>query len=367
MNSRKPIIRKPAEKKIEKPSRDSKHSERKESFGKDERPKRKFDREGDADTDKKKTFSRERNLDKPYDKKNSKPSFSRKFDKDDKKEFNASNERKSFGKDKTYKDKTSLNTKKPLGKSSKSKPREDSASRGEGVRLNKYIANAGVCSRRDADVLIQSGNVTINGEIVTEMGVKVYPGDMVNYDGKVLRNERKVYVLLNKPKDYITTSDDPQKRRTVLSLISGACKERIYPVGRLDRMTTGVLLFTNDGDLVKKLTHPKHGVRKIYHVVLDKNFTKPDMVKVIEGVELEDGLVDVDKISYAGDASDKKELGVELHSGKNRIVRRLFENLGYNVVKLDRVSFAGLTKKNLQKGQWRFLTPKEISFLKMLK
>ncbi len=237
----------------------------------------------------------------------------------------------------------------------------------EGIRLNKYIANAGVCSRRDADVLIKSGNVSINGVVITEMGIKVGPGDKVSYDGGVLNNEKKVYVLLNKPKDFITTSDDPQKRRTVLSLIAGACKERIYPVGRLDRMTTGVLLFTNDGDLTKKLTHPKHGVKKVYHVVLDKNLIKTDMMKIIEGVELEDGVVDVDKVSYAGDAEDKKEIGVEIHSGKNRIIRRLFENLGYNIVKLDRVSFAGLTKKNLKKGQWRFLTPKEVSFLNMLK
>ena len=236
-----------------------------------------------------------------------------------------------------------------------------------GMRLNKYIANAGICSRRDADVLIQSGSVSVNGVTVTEMGSKVNPGDKVCYDGNVLNNEKKVYLLLNKPKDFITTSDDPQKRRTVLSLISGACKERIYPVGRLDRMTTGVLLFTNDGDLTKKLTHPKHGVNKVYHVVLDKNLTKTDMMKIIEGVELEDGIVDVDKVSYAGEAADKKEIGVEIHSGKNRIVRRLFESLGYNIVKLDRVSFAGLTKKNLKKGQWRFLTPKEVSFLNMLK
>ena len=235
------------------------------------------------------------------------------------------------------------------------------------VRLNKYIANAGICSRRDADALIQAGSVAINGFAVTELGSKVNPGDKVTYDGSVLINEKKVYVLLNKPKDFITTSDDPQKRRTVLSLISGACKERIYPVGRLDRMTTGVLLFTNDGDLTKKLTHPKHGVNKCYHVVLDKNFSKTDMMKIIEGVELEDGVVDVDKVSYAGDAADKKEIGIELHSGKNHIVRRLFEALGYDVVKLDRVSFAGLTKKNVKKGQWRFLTTKEVSFLNMLK
>jgi len=236
----------------------------------------------------------------------------------------------------------------------------------DSIRLNKYIANAGVCSRRDADVLITSGVITVNDKIVTEVGTKIKPDDKVCYDGKRLNNEKKMYVLLNKPKDFITTTDDPQKRRTVLTLIKDACKERIYPVGRLDRLTTGVLLFTNDGDMAKKLTHPKHKVKKVYHVVLDKNLSRQDLLSIVEGVELEDGVVDVDKISYVGNGENKKEVGIELHSGKNRIVRRLFESLGYNVTKLDRVIFAGLTKKNIERGKWRFLTPSEVNFLKML-
>lgn len=234
------------------------------------------------------------------------------------------------------------------------------------IRLNKYISNAGICSRRDADILITSGSVTVNGEIITELGYKIKPEDKVGYDGKELKNERKVYLLLNKPKDYITTSDDPQQRKTVLSLIKGACKERIYPVGRLDRLTTGLLLFTNDGDMAKKLTHPKHKIKKIYHVVLNKNLTKKDMEAIIEGIELEDGIVDVDEISYVGDGANKKEIGIQIHSGKNRVIRRLFEHLGFEVTKLDRVVFAGLTKKNIERGRWRFLTEKEINFLKML-
>jgi len=299
---------------------------------------------------------------------------SKKFKKDKPDSFDKENsfekkEKKSF-----RKNDTENKTKKPypprkdeFKSSSKPSLKEKKVNDSGLIRLNKYIANAGICSRRDADVLIKSGNVTVNGVIVTELGVKVTQDDKISYDGKVLKNEKKVYLLLNKPKDYISTSDDPQKRRTVLTLIKGACKERIYPVGRLDRMTTGVLLFTNDGDMAKKLLHPKHGVKKIYHVVLDKNLIKTDMIKIVEGVELEDGVVDVDKISYVGDGADKKEIGIELHVGKNRIVRRLFEALGYNVTKLDRVSFAGLTKKNIQRGEWRFLSEKEISFLKMLK
>lgn len=235
------------------------------------------------------------------------------------------------------------------------------------MRLNKYIAHAGICSRREADKLIESGNVSINGVVVTELGTKVNPGDKVSYDGKILSDEKKVYLLLNKPKDYITTSTDPYNRKTVLSLIANACRERVYPVGRLDRMTTGLLLLTNDGELAKKLTHPRHRVRKLYHASLDRDLTKSDMIKIISGITLEDGVVDVDKVTYIGDGQDKKEIGIELHSGKNRVIRRLFESMGYNVVKLDRVAFAGLTKKDLKRGHWRFLTPKEIVFLRMLK
>ncbi len=244
------------------------------------------------------------------------------------------------------------------------KPYEKSGS--EGIRLNKYISSSGICSRREADELIASGAVSVNGKVVTEMGVKVLPTDVVQYGGETLKNERNVYLLLNKPKDFITTSDDPFNRKTVMSLVHKACKERIYPVGRLDRMTTGLLLFTNDGEMAKKLTHPKHGIKKIYQVELDKALTKTDMVKITEGVELEDGLATVDIITYLGDGTDKKTLGLELHSGKNRIVRRIFEHLGYNVVKLDRVYFAGLTKKDLPRGRHRFLTPEEINMLKII-
>jgi 23S rRNA pseudouridine2605 synthase len=232
------------------------------------------------------------------------------------------------------------------------------------VRLNRYIANAGVCSRREADVLIATGVVTVNGKIVTEMGYKVNPTDVVNYGGVPIKNETKRYLVLNKPKDYITTMDDPQERRTVMELIRNACKERLYPVGRLDRNTTGLLLFTNDGDIAAKLTHPKFEIRKVYHVTLDKRMTSEDYRILSEGIELSDGFIKPDALEYVG--AGKNELGIEIHSGKNRIVRRMMEHLGYEVVRLDRVAFAGLTKKDLPRSKFRFLTEKEISFLKML-
>ena len=234
------------------------------------------------------------------------------------------------------------------------------------IRLNKYLADAGICSRREADVLIASGAVKVNGKVVTQLGTKVSLSDKVQYGGQTLKREKLRYLLLNKPKGFITTSDDPQNRKTVMSLVEKACEERIYPVGRLDRNTTGLLLFTNDGDLAKKLTHPSHNVKKIYHVVLDKNLTKKDMLSIAQGLQLEDGFVRADAIAYVGDGKDKKEVGIELHSGKNRIVRRIFEHLGYKVVKLDRVFFAGLTKKDLPRGKWRFLTPKEVGLLKRI-
>ncbi len=233
------------------------------------------------------------------------------------------------------------------------------------IRLNKYISNSGICSRREADQLITTGAVAVNGKVITELGYKVSPGDTVQYGGETIKPEKNVYILLNKPKDYITTVDDPEKRKTVLDLLAGACKERVYPVGRLDRSTTGVLLMTNDGELTKKLTHPKYERKKIYHVSLDKNFKSGDMEKLREGVMLEDGMIKVDEISYVEGALNKKEVGVELHSGKNRIVRRMFEALGYKVVKLDRVVFAGLTKKDLPRGKWRFLTQREVNMLHM--
>ena len=232
------------------------------------------------------------------------------------------------------------------------------------IRLNKFLANAGVCSRREADEFITAGVVSVNGEVVTELGTKVKRSDEIKFHDQPINIEKKVYVLLNKPKDYVTTSDDPQNRKTVMDLVSGACRERIYPVGRLDRNTTGVLLLTNDGDLASKLTHPKFLKKKIYHVYTDKNVTAADMRQIAEGITLEDGEIHADAIDYAS-PTDKKQVGIEIHSGKNRIVRRIFESLGYRVVKLDRVFFAGLTKKNLRRGDWRFLTEQEVNMLRM--
>jgi 23S rRNA pseudouridine2605 synthase len=234
------------------------------------------------------------------------------------------------------------------------------------IRLNKYLADAGVCSRREADKLIASGAVKVNGKVVTELGTKVSATDKVVYGGQALRREKLRYLVLNKPKDFITTTDDPFERKTVMSLVEKACRERIYPVGRLDRGTTGVLLFTNDGDIAKKLTHPKHGIRKIYHVVLNKPLTKTDYEKISEGIELDDGPIKVDKISWIEEGKIKKEVGLELHSGRNRIVRRIFESLGYKVIRLDRVVFAGITKKDTPRGKWRMLTDAEVNMLKRL-
>ena len=234
----------------------------------------------------------------------------------------------------------------------------------EPIRLNKFLANAGVCSRREADEFIQAGVVTVNGEIVTELGTKVMRTDVVKFHDDTVSLEKKVYVLLNKPKDYVTTSDDPQQRKTVMDLVKNACPERIYPVGRLDRNTTGVLLLTNDGDLASKLTHPKYLKKKIYHVYLDRNVTAHDIQQIAEGITLEDGEIKADAIEYA-DPVDKKQVGIEIHSGKNRIVRRIFESFGYKVLKLDRVQFAGLTKKNLRRGDWRYLTEEEVDRLRM--
>jgi 23S rRNA pseudouridine2605 synthase len=236
----------------------------------------------------------------------------------------------------------------------------------EEIRLNRYLAIAGICSRREADDLIKAGVVKVNGEIILEMGYKVQPGDVVNYGGQTLKPERHVYVLLNKPKDFITTRSDPQDRRTVMNLIAKASKENIYPVGRLDRMTTGLLLFTNDGELTRKLTHPSSEIEKIYHVFTDKVVKYDDLKKLQEGIELDDGMIKADKAKYVGNGEDKKQVGVELHSGRNRIVRRMFEHLGYRVIKLDRVVFAGLTKKDLPRGKYRLLTEREIATLKML-
>ncbi|HMT28247.1 MAG TPA: pseudouridine synthase, partial [Bacteroidia bacterium] len=287
---------------------------------------------------------------KPFEKKREKYS-----DRDHSKEMNGRfDKRKDEKKFKTRNDRTAYRDKAP---SMPSEPGE--------VRLNRFIANAGICSRREADELIVAGVISVNGEIVTELGTKVMPGDSVKYHDQTLKTEKLVYVLLNKPKDYITTTDDPEERRTVMALVHDAGKERIVPVGRLDRNTTGLLLLTNDGELTKRLTHPSGNIKKLYQVELDKNLTQADMLKAAEGIELEDGIVNFDEIQYAS-PDDKSIVGVELHSGKNRIVRRIFEAMGYEVRKLDRTTFAGLTKKDLPRGRWRYLTDMEINMLKML-
>lgn len=234
------------------------------------------------------------------------------------------------------------------------------------LRLNKYIANSGLCSRREADRLIAEGKVKVNGRVVTELGSKVSYNDRVEYEKKLLQPEKKQYVLLNKPKDVITTMEDPQNRKTVNDITEKACKEKIAPVGRLDRNTTGLILLTNDGELADNLTHPSSRVRKIYEVHTDKPLTREDLMKITEGLNLEDGFIRADAVAWVYPETDKRITGIEIHSGKNRIVRRIFEHLRYNVKKLDRTQFAGLTKKNLPRGRWRFLTKKEINYLKMI-
>jgi 23S rRNA pseudouridine2605 synthase len=236
----------------------------------------------------------------------------------------------------------------------------------EGIRINRFIANAGICSRRDADKLVEAGEISINGKMVNTLGTRIHPGDVVAWKGQPVHGEKLRYILLNKPKGYITTADDPEGRATVIDLISEACPERLFPVGRLDKNTTGLLLFTNDGHLAEKLMHPRNLIKKLYHIRLDRPLYRDDMKKIVKGIKLEDGWIKVDEISYVGTVDDGTEIGMEIHSGKNRIVRRIFESLGYEVIKLDRVMFAGLTKKDLRRGKWRSLTPEELNYLKML-
>lgn len=257
---------------------------------------------------------------------------------------------------------------KPYGEKRKPAPKPapvKAPSDNDPIRLNKYLSNSGVCSRREADVLITTGVVTVNDEIITELGYKVMPGDVVRYDGGLISPEKLQYVLLNKPKNMITTMDDPQGRLTVMSLIKGATKERLFPVGRLDRNTTGLLLFTNDGELATRLMHPRNNVRKIYHVTLAQKVKSTHIDQIRTGFELEDGFIKADAVSYVGDGSNPFEVGIEIHSGRNRIVRRIFEHFGYTVVKLDRVVFANLTKKDLPRGRWRLLSKEEIGMLYM--
>jgi 23S rRNA pseudouridine2605 synthase len=378
----------------------------KKEFGRDEdRPARKpyakkeFGRDDDRPARKpyaKKEFGRDddRPARKPYAKKEfgrdsdrpaRKPYAKKEFGRDDdrparkpyaKKEFGRDDDRparKPYGRgrkdeERTFEHSNKRTFEKPdyNKKQSTGRKKTDRQDQADLIRLNKFIANAGICSRREADVLIQSGVIQVNGKPVTELGFKVSRNDKIQYGDQTLNSEKLQYVLLNKPKGFITTTDDPESRKTVMALVENACKERIYPVGRLDRNTTGLLLFTNDGEMAKKLTHPRYGIRKIYHVVVDKNVTKIDMKKIGDGIELEDELIQVDAIDYIQGADSKKEIGLQLHSGQNRVVRRLFETLGYKVEKLDRVDYAGLTKKNLPRGEWRFLTQMEINMLKMV-
>ena len=295
----------------------------------------------------------------------------------------SSDERPSYGRSSSRKpsyDRSSSDERPSYGRSSGRRPSFDRSSsdrptrviakrttakkRDDGlVRLNKFIANSGICSRREADEYITAGLVTVNGEIITQLGVRVKPSDDIRFNGERLKGEEKVYILMNKPKDFVTTLSDPNAEKTVMELIAGKCPQRVYPVGRLDKQTTGVLLLTNDGELADSLTHPSHNRKKIYHIVLDKNLSKPHFDQILQGVELEDGEIHADSLSYVDE--DNSQVGLEIHSGRNRVVRRIFEHLGYKVKRLDRVYFAGLTKKSLRRGQWRFLTENEVSMLKM--
>ncbi|PRD55732.1 pseudouridine synthase [Sphingobacterium gobiense] len=331
-----------------------------EEDNKKSNPFSKFEKKNKKD-DSGRSFSKsdkliKRNTDRPFQK-DEKGGYSgpKKFEKTGKKSFNRFDDE---SKDK-YKNKESFRPSYPRKKIAVTDPKDDGL-----IRLNRYISNAGICSRRKADELIESGVVTVNGEVVTELGTKVDPTkDEIRYNGERLKREKMVYVLLNKPKDFITTTDDPQERKTVMQLVAKATKERIYPVGRLDRNTTGLLLLTNDGSLAEKLSHPRNNISKIYHVELSKNLTQGDFNKIEFGLELEDGFIKPDDISFVQGGS-RNEIGIQIHSGKNRVVRRIFESLGYEVVKLDRVVYANLTKKDLPRGRWRYLEEKELIQLK---
>lgn len=357
--------------------------------GSSDRPKRSFTK----DTDEKKPFSSRPksysgrppgDIDRPKRNSSNDEGGERKFSADRPQSRERSAERKFTGKPSTggaFKKREGASE--PLRKSTKSsynkitpdrdapvktlRSRKEKENKDSGlIRLNRYIANAGICSRRKADELIEAGVVSVNGEVINELGHKVDPmKDEIRYNGELLKREKMVYVLLNKPKDYITTTDDPQERRTVMHLVEKASRERIYPIGRLDRNTTGLLLMTNDGDLADKLSHPRSNITKLYQVELNKNLVQGDMNKIQFGLELEDGLIKPDSISYVQGGS-KREIGIQIHSGKNRIVRRIFEHLGYEVVKLDRVVYANLTKKDLTRGRWRYLDEKEVIMLKHL-
>ena len=342
--------------------------------------KRSFGRRDDERGEKKsfgrserKPFGRDDREDrKPFSRGDKKP-FGRRNDDErgERKSFGERSERKPFGDKKPFGKRFDRDEERPMrggrrGYRREKDPEFDRPRATGEIRLNKYLADSGICSRREADDLILAGAVTVNGEVVTELGTKVKTTDKVVYGGQTLNREKLRYVLLNKPKGVITTSDDPYERHTVMDLVEGACQERIYPVGRLDRNTIGLLLLTNDGELAKTLTHPSHEVKKLYHVTLNKPLTAADFEKIEKGLMLEDGPIQVDKIDYVVDDPTMREVGVEIHSGRNHIVRRIFESLGYEVTKLDRVMLAGLTKQNLPRGHWRFLTSAEISMLKRI-
>ena len=323
-----------------------------------ERPKRTYGNRED------KPFDRER---KPFERDRKSPERGRKSPERGRKTFEKSSEpfennrpKRSFGEGHAERPQRDY---RPRAEAYTPKPRRRKAVDEEGIRLNKFIANSGVCSRREADDYIIAGLVSVNGQVITELGTKIQAQDDVRFNGERLRGEEKVYILMNKPKDFVTTLSDPNAEKTVMDLIAGNCSQRVYPVGRLDKSTTGVLLLTNDGELTEKLTHPSNMNKKIYHVFLDKNLSGSDFKELIEGVNLEDGPMHADSLSYIDE--DKSQVGLEIHSGRNRVVRRMFEHLGYKVKKLDRVFFAGLTKKNLRRGQWRFLTEQEVAMLKM--
>ena len=334
-----------------------------------------FDRERKPFDGERKAFDRDR---KPFDRDRKPFDRDRKpFDRDrkpfgdrpssDRERPSFDRERPSFDRERRpYGDRPSFNRERPsfdgprrVVKKTPSAPKRDDGL----VRLNKFIANSGICSRREADEYITAGLVSVNGTIISELGVRVSPNDDIRFNGERLKGEEKVYIVMNKPKDFVTTLSDPNAEQTVMDLIAGKCTQRVYPVGRLDKQTTGVLLLTNDGELADKLTHPSNNRKKIYHIVLDKNLSKPDFDAILKGIELEDGLIFADSLSYVDE--DNAQVGLEIHSGRNRIVRRIFEHLGYKVKRLDRVYFAGLTKKNLRRGQWRFLTDQEATMLKM--
>ncbi len=340
-----------------------------------DRPRRRFN---DDDNGRTSRFSREKDGKKSYSSRESRPNdrkYGKKHYDDDKPIFERGDKtRRNFDDDdkRGSKRKSTVDTNEETprhgrkGYQREKDPLYDRPKAFGEIRLNKYLADSGICSRREADELIKAGCVTVNGEVITTMGFKVKPEDKVVYGGQTLSREKLRYILLNKPKGYITTSDDPYERDTVIDLVKDACNERIFPVGRLDRLTTGLLLFTNDGDLAKRLTHPSSEVAKLYHVTLDKPLTKNDMLRISEGITLDDGDIAPDAISYVEGDSTKKEIGIELHSGRNRIVRRIFEHLGYEVTKLDRVMFAGLDKYKLPRGEWRFLTDMEVNMLKKI-